>query len=188
MDEKKQFTLTVILGIAVLWFIFTNFCLPTLKDNTLRLAEYRKLKEDARIIESLKEQHFQDWDERLSMSSANLEKRFLGGGKIKLAEELTRLPENSNIIFLDIKQKEAQPRQDYEIFPVDISMRTQFLDLIRYLAAIESSPLLIGVQNLRIGKSIQDEKDLDVKLTFAGFRLIHKSKPVSSYLEERFNK
>jgi hypothetical protein len=120
------------------------------------------------------------------MASANLEKKFLGEGKMKLAEELTRLPANSNIIFSDIKQKEAQAKQDYEIFPVDITMRAQFHDLVRYLAAIESSPLLIGVDSLRIGKSVQDPKDLDIRLTFAGFRLIHKSKPVSSYLEERF--
>lgn len=186
MDEKKKFTFTVILGLAALWFIFTNFCLPTLKDNTLRLAEYRKLKEDARIIEGLRDQHFKDWDEKLSESSANLEKKFLGEGKIKLAEELTRLPNDSNIVFLDIKQKAAQAKQNYEMFPVDVTVRAEFLDLLRYLAAIDSSPLLIGVHNLRVDKTNQDAKGLDVRLTFVGFRLMHKSKPASFYLEERF--
>jgi Tfp pilus assembly protein PilO len=187
MDEKKKFTFTVILGLAVLWLIFTNFCLPTLKDNTLRLTEYRKLREDTRIIEGLSDEKFQAWDEKISAAGTNLEKKFLEEGKMKLAQQLTRLPANSNILFLDIKQKQAVAKQDYEVLPVDITMKAQFLDLIRYLATIESNPLLIGVESLRVSKPMPEAKDLDVKLTFSGFRLLSKSKPVSKYLEERFH-
>jgi hypothetical protein len=186
MEEKKKFTFTVFLGLAGLWFIFTNFCLSTLKDNTERLAEYRKLREDTRLIEGLSDEEFRAWDERLSTASVDLEKKFLGEGKMKLAEQLTRLPADSNIVFLDIKQKEAQTRGDYEVFPVDITVKAQFLDLVRYLAAIESSPLLVGVDGLRMTKVAPDARDLDVRLTFVGFRLISHHKSVSAYLEERF--
>ena len=186
MDEKKKFTFTVMLGIAGLWFIFTNFCLPTLKDNTERLAEYRKLREDTRLIEGLNDEVFRDWDNKLSKASEDLEKKFLGEGKMKLAEQLTRLPLNSEIEFVDIKQKEALRRGDYEVFPVDITVRAEFLDLIRYLSTLESNPLLVGVDGLRISKAGPDSRVLDVKLTFAGFRLIVTTKPVTEYLEERF--
>jgi|GEM_PF-6126323 len=186
MDEKKKFTFTVMLGIAGLWFIFTNFCLPTLKDNTERFAEYRKLREDTRLIEGLNDEVFRGWDNKLSKASEDLEKKFLGEGKMKLAEQLTRLPLNSEIEFVDIKQKEALRRGDYEVFPVDITVRAEFLDLIRYLSTLESSPLLVGVDGLRITKADPDSRVLDVKLTFAGFRLIVSTKPVTEYLEERF--
>jgi Tfp pilus assembly protein PilO len=186
MEEKKKFSFTVILGLAGLWFVFTNFCLPTLKDNTKRLAEYRKLREETKLIEGLSDEKFQDWEEKLSLASGNLEKNFVGEGEMQLAEQLTRLPADSNIAFLDIKQKEAEAREDYEVFPVDITMKAQFLDLVRYLATIESSTLLVGVDSLRVSKAAPEAKDLDVSLTFVGFRLMNKSKPISAYLEERF--
>ncbi len=186
MDEKKKFTLTVVFSFAGLWFIFTNFCLPTLKDNTVRLAEYRKLREDTKIIEGLSDEKFQTWEEKLSMASGNLEKNFLGEGKMRLAEQLTRLPADSNIVFLDIKQKEAEAKEGYELFPIDVVLKAPFPDFLRYLATIETDPLLVGVDNLRVSKPASDAKDLDVRLTFVGFRLIPKSKSVNKYLEERF--
>jgi hypothetical protein len=186
MDEKKKFTFTVIFSFAGLWFIFTNFCIPTLKDNTVRLAEYRKLRENTRAIEGLSDEKFQAWEEKLIVASGNLEKNFLVEGKMKLAEQLTRLPADSNIAFLDIKQKEQEVKEGYEVFPVDIVLKASFLDLVRNLATIEVNSLLVGVDNLRVSKSAPDAKDLDIRLTFVGFRLIPKSKSVSAYLEERF--
>lgn len=186
MDEKKKFTFTIIFGLAILWLIFSNFCLPTLKDNTKRLAEYKKLKEDTKLIEGLSEDKFKAWNETLSAANSNLDKKFLVEGKIKLAEQLTRSPAGSGIIFLDIKQKDAEVRGEYEVFPVDVVMKAKFLDFIRYLAIIESNPLLIGIENLRVNKVSPEANDLDVRVTFVGFHLIPKLQPVSAYLEERF--
>lgn len=186
MDEKKKTIFTVFLGLAWMWLIFSNFCLPSLKDNVTRLAEYRRLREETKLIEGLSDEKFQIWDERLSKASATLAEKFLGEGKMKLAEELTSLPIDTNIVFSDIKQKETETREDCEVFPLDFTLKAQFPDLVKYLATLETSTLLVGIESLRVTKPTPDAKDLDVWLTFVGFRLIPKSKPVNEYLAGKF--
>lgn len=186
MGEKRKFILTIIIGLAGLWFVITNFCLPIVRDNAKRSAQYRQLKKEVKAIEGLSKDRLDAWHRMVSGAISNLEKKFLGEGKVRLAEQLTRLPADSNIAFTDITQKETEERKEYQVFPVDIVLRAQFHDLIKYLAAIESNPLMIGVNSMQLRKLTPEEETLDIKVTFFGFRLVRTSEPPSEYLKEKY--
>lgn len=186
MDERKKFILTIIIGLAGLLFLTTRIYLPIAKDNAKRSAEYKQLKQQVQRAGKFSKNELDTLEGRLDTAISNLEEKFPPQGSLKLVEQLTRVPLDAKISFTEITHREPQDEQGYQALPMDVNMKTQFYDLIKYLAEIETSPLMIGVSRLSISKAEPGAKALDIKATFSGFRLTHKFPSISKYLEERY--
>ena len=186
MDEKKKLFLTIIAALAVLFFLLTRFCLPVAKDNAERLAQYKQLKTEVEVLRKFGKDGLDSLGSRIDAAISNLERRIPAEGKLKLMEQLTRVPADANIAFTAITHKRSSEQDDYQAFPVDVSMKASFYDTIKYLAAIETGPLMIGVDSLSLRRLEPGAESLDIKVTFLGFGLAHKFPPMSRYLEERY--
>lgn len=186
MDERKKFLLTVIIGLAGLLFLTTRIYLPIARDNAKRSAEYKQLKQQVQAAGKFSKDELDILEDKIDMAVSNLEERFPPEGKLKLVEQLTRVPMDAKISFTEITHRDLREEQGYQVFPVDVNMKTQFYDLVKYLAGIETSPLMIGVNSLSINNVEPEAKTLDIKVSFSGFKLTHKFPSFSKYLEERY--
>lgn len=186
MDERRRLVLTIIASLAALFFLSTHFYLPFAKSNAKRRAQYRQLKVEVKTIGELSKDGLDSLGKRIDTAISNLESKFPPEGKLRLTEELTMVPKGSNIVFTEITHRKMQEGQGYQVFPVDVNMKTTFYDLIKYLTAIEASPLLIGVNSLSLHKVEPEAKHLDIKVTFFGFKLIRQFPAISKYVEGRY--
>lgn len=186
MDEKKKFILTIVASLVGLFFLFTRFYLPLARDNAKHAAEYKQLKQEVKTIGEFSKEELDFLQGQVDTAIADLEGRFPPEGKLKLMEQLTQVPVDSNIVFKEITHREQWEMEGCQVFPVDVSMKAPFHDLIKYLAGIEASPLMISVSSLSIRKVEPEPKPLDIRVTFLSFRLIPKFPPMSEYMEERF--
>lgn len=186
MDERKKFVLTIIVGLAVLFFLITRFCLPIARDNAKRRLQYKQLRQEVQTIEEFSKDELDSLESQVDTAISNLEREVPSQGELKLMEQLALVPMGSNIVFTKITRRGPEMQQGYQAFPVDVNMKAPFYDLIKYLAAIESGPLMIGIDSLSLRKVEPEAKSLDVKITFSGFRVAGKFPPKSKYLEERY--
>jgi len=186
MDDKKKLSITIIGGLAVLFFLITRFCLPVAKDNRKRSAEYKRLKLEVETLGEFSKDELDSLGSRVDTAISNLEKRLPAQGKLKLMEQLARTPTDSNIVFTGITRRSPKELQGYQVFPVDVNVKASFYDLIKYLAGIETGPLLIGINSLSLRKVEPEARSLDVRATFWGFRVTHRPPPISKYMREKY--
>jgi Tfp pilus assembly protein PilO len=186
MDERRKFILTIIAGICGLFFLSTHLYLPIAKNNTKRSAQYRQLREQLHTVEQFNEIELNTLERKLDKTISNLQKKFPTKGKSKLMQYLAQSPPDANIVFTQITQKQSEMTEEYQVLRVDINMIASFFDLIKYLAQIEESPLLICINDLILSKLRPETGVLDIKIAFLSFRLIHKFPSISKYLKERY--
>jgi len=186
MDERKKIFLVIIAGLAGLFLLTARFYIPLIKDNAQRAAQYKQLKIEVGAIGEVSKNELTSLEKRINTAISNLERRFSPEGKLKLMEQLTRVPEGANIVFTDIAYKEPEKAKEYQLLPLEVNMKAPFYDLMKYLAEVEASPLMIGIDNLNIRKAEPEVKSLDIKVTFLGFRLIQEFPSISKYLEDKY--
>lgn len=186
MNEKQKIILTVLVGLAVLFFVFTNFCLSLMRDTSERVKEYNQLKAEVETLTGANEKNLDTMQKKLKALISQLEDKFSSREKFKFVQQMTTSAKTLNIIFTDIDRKDPQQKDGYEEFPVDVSMTASFKDFVRYLLAIEQNPKLIGIRSLSLRKSQRKSPILDIKATFSGFNLLRKPTPVEANQENRY--
>ena len=186
MNEAKK-TIVILLGsIAVSFFVTTNIFLPTLKKNKELISEYAKLKAEVGSMEGYSKNRLTSLEESLQKVVDEIEKNFLPEKNIQLSEQLAQAAPRSDMIFSDISYRKPVLSNDYQVFPVDISARASFQNIIAYLARLETGDLFIGIDQLSLRRISAGEPALEAKLTLFGFRLAPKSFSMSKYLEEQY--
>ncbi|MFH1777012.1 MAG: type 4a pilus biogenesis protein PilO [Candidatus Omnitrophota bacterium] len=186
MEEKKNLAQVIMLGLAGLFFLTTRLYIPLGKTNTELLSQYRQLVKEVKEIEQLKSAKLQNLNLRINEVVSRLEKSFLQEGKLKYVEQLTLPPAGSGIVFTKIIHGQPKNNEGCQIFPIDISMRASFYDLMEYLRSIETQPLLLGISSLNISQSAPNIEVLDIKISFLAFRLSYETPPISTYLEHKY--
>lgn len=186
MDEKKKIIFMIAGMIAGLVFLITNFCRPIARDNVSLLDRYKQLKAEVTAMKDFSLDEIEGWDKMLSTAASDLRSRFLGEGKAKLTEQLTKGSKDLGMTFAEIAQREPEEKDGYQAVPIDITMKAQLYDLIKYLADIESGSLLIGVNSISIRRLSPQDKNLDIKAVFHGFRSTVKPPPASIYQEQKY--
>jgi Tfp pilus assembly protein PilO len=186
MDERRKFVLTIIIAVSGLFFLSTRLYLPIAKDNAQRSVQYRQLREELHTFEQFSEIELNSLERKIERSITDLQRKFPPNGKLKLMQYLTQSPPDANIVFTEITQRQSGVAKEYQVLLVDVNMRASFSDLIKYLAQIEESPLLICINNLVLRRFRPETEALDIKITFLSFRLTHEFPSISKYLKERY--
>lgn len=186
MSNQKKVIVTIIAGMAGLFFICTNFCMPTAKDNTKLRQQHKQLKIQAEIIGKLSEDELETLQSELKAAVSKLEEKIPSQGKLSLVEQITRVPDGANMVFSEITHKQSIEKEGYEIFPVDINATASFYDIIKYLLDVESSSLVIAVESLNLKRLRPKDDSLNLSVTFFGFRLTHKFSTLNKYLEDKY--
>ena len=186
MEEKKIIFMIVGMEFAILCFLATNVFLPISRDNKDLIEEYKQLKSNVGKIEGYNSSRLETFNDGLALAISTLEKSFLEKDRLKLTEQLTQLPLESQMVFSNIAHKEPLNREGCQIIQIDIMAKATFYNVMKYLASVESMDLMIGVDSLSLHKINQDSPSLEMKATFSGFRLISKKLSISGYLEEKY--
>ena len=183
MGDKNKIVFTIAGGIAMLFFLLTRFCIPISKENTQLSSEYNELKRQVDVLEDFNEDKYGLLGERMEAAVVSLDEKFPPEGEFKLIEYLTRLPPGSKVIFEEILQDEQKEKEGYYISPVKVSMKASFYDFMNYLTAIDTGPVMIGVNSLTINRVDPGAQALAIKIEFLGFRLVYKAPAANAYLE-----
>lgn len=187
MSEKKKIIMTILGGLALLFFIFSNFCRPLITDNAQCIQEYKKLKTEVKTLVGVDKQTLSFTENKLKTSISQLEEKFVPKGASKFVQQLTSSAKGLDIIFSDITRKDPQDKDGYAEFPIDVEMKTSFSEFSRYLLALEKNSLMIGIGSLRFRKYQPQSSILNIKITFSGFKLSLTPVPITEYMEEKYN-
>ncbi|MFH1622236.1 MAG: type 4a pilus biogenesis protein PilO [Candidatus Omnitrophota bacterium] len=186
MDEKKKIIVTILGGLALLFFVFTNFCRPLISNIATYAKEYKELKAEVKILDEISEDGLASMENKLGTVLSKLEEYLPSKGELRFVQHLTSSAEGLDVIFSDIAQRGSQPKGEYEELPVNILMKASFDDFLRYLLAVEQNPLFIGISSLNIRKTLLQSPILDFRITFVGFNLSLTLPPMMKYMEEKY--
>lgn len=187
MSETKKTIATIAVLIAVSVFFTTRIFLPTLKKNSELSKEFKKLKKEVGVLDSYSERKLKAFEEDLQNAIDLLGKQFLPQEDIQMTEQLTQIsPSSEKITFSNIAPRKPISLEQYQIFPVDISAKASFNDMIVYLENLEKSSLLISIERLNLRRIAEEKSLLEIKMTLLGFRFTAQPSSLSESPEEQY--
>ena len=187
MGTGKKIFMTVAFGTAIMFFLTTNVFLPTSKKNNELKSEYKQLKADVSKVEGYKISELDLYDSQLDRAITNLGKNFMPvEGRVNLTKKLTRLPNDSTMVFANITHRKPEDKERYQIVSLDIVGRAPFYDIVTYLRRVEEEELMFGIESLEMHRIKPGSELLEMKVTFSSFKVTAKIPSVTKYIEERY--
>ncbi len=187
MDDKKKIFLSVIGGVAVIFYLITNFCIPTAKENKDLFSKYRALKQEVDAFNQFSKEKLETLNKNLDQAIGAIEEKMPSADKkVRLIEYMTNVPEGANIKFVTIQQNPSRQEQGYEVSSVNITMQSSFGDLLKYLNSMVDSKILINIKDLNISSFDPKTDVLNIDIVFEGYKTNLQLPSTSSYFDKRY--